>query len=108
MYLCLSLGFEGRFRVQRHGHGLADVRDNLYRLLRQQTAEPEAELSPHWRGVAAPLERDRFTVPYWVIGVGTLAALLIIYAGFSFASLPTPSRSALCCAAAASRGRDRS
>jgi type VI secretion system protein ImpK len=85
MYLCLSLGFEGRFRVQRGtGHGLADVRDNLYRLLRQQTAEPEAELSPHWRGVAAPLERDRFRVPYWVIGVGTLAALLIIYAGFSF------------------------
>jgi type VI secretion system protein ImpK len=85
MYLCLTLGFEGRFRVQRgSGHGLADVRDNLYRLLRQRTPEPEAELSPHWRGVAAPLERDRITVPYWVIGVGTLAVLLVVYAGFSF------------------------
>ena len=85
MYLCLTLGFEGRFRVQRgSGHGLADVRDNLYRLLRQQTPEPEAELSPHWRGVTAPLERARITVPYWVIGVGTLAVLLVIYASFSF------------------------
>jgi type VI secretion system protein ImpK len=85
MYLCLTLGFEGRFRVQRGtGHGLADVRDNLYRLVRQLTPEPETELSPHWRGVVAPLERDRFKLPYWVIGVGTLATLLLVYAGFNF------------------------
>ena len=85
MYLCLTLGFEGRYRVQRGtGHGLADVRDNLYRLLRQLTPEPEAELSPHWRGVVAPLKGERVRVPYWVIALGTLAVLLIVYAGFSF------------------------
>ena len=54
MFLCLSLGFEGRYRVLPRGPAtLAEFRDNLFRTLRQRRAEFERELSPHWRGVGS-------------------------------------------------------
>ena len=57
IYLCLSLGFAGRTRVSRRGGlELMQTRENLYRILRAQFGVPEADLSPHWRGVDAAHE----------------------------------------------------
>lgn len=85
MYLCLTLGFEGRYRVMAGGQAaLADLREKLYRVLRQQRGEYERELSPHWRGVVdrhTPLSRS---VPLWVLGTVAAALLLVLYVGFSF------------------------
>ncbi len=54
MYLCLSIGFEGRLRVIDQGAlELSRIRESLYRTLRQVYGDFERELSPHWRGVEA-------------------------------------------------------
>jgi type VI secretion system protein ImpK len=85
MYLCLALGFEGRYRVQeRAGASLAEVRENLYRLLTVSGPPAERALSPHWRGVAAAHRPLAAAVPLWVVGAATLALLALIYTGFSF------------------------
>jgi len=47
MYLCLSFGFEGRYRPLPDGYQqLQLLRDNLYRTIRNQRGEYEQELSP--------------------------------------------------------------
>ncbi len=84
MYLCLSLGFEGRYRILPRGAAtLAEFRDNLYRTLRQRRAEYERELSPHWKGVGAAHAGVRQRVPLWVLGVGTVALAALIYLAFN-------------------------
>ncbi|MFS4437494.1 type VI secretion system protein TssL, long form [Paracoccaceae bacterium GXU_MW_L88] len=76
IYLCLSLGFEGRTRVSARGAlELAQVRDNLYRTLRQQYGDQERDLSPLWKGESArhqPLRRGRL---FWLLS-GLLILLL--------------------------------
>ena len=80
MYVCLCLGFEGRYRVLPRGTAeLAEMRDNVFRRIRQRRPDYERELSPHWRGVGAVYAGLRDRVPLWVIGVGTLAAALLLY-----------------------------
>ena len=84
MYLCLSLGFEGRYRVMPRGAAtLAEFRDNLFRTLRERRAEWDRELSPHWRGVGTGYDPLRNRIPVWVIAVGTLGLALLIYLGFN-------------------------
>jgi type VI secretion system protein ImpK len=84
MYLCLALGFEGRYRIAaQRTTSLVDLREGLYRLLRRPEAEA-TELSPSWRGLEIPQKRPGFRVPAWVLIAGTLAVLLLLYTGFSF------------------------
>ncbi|MFV0386291.1 type VI secretion system protein TssL, long form [Paracoccus sp. (in: a-proteobacteria)] len=76
IYLCLSMGFEGRTRVSARGAlELAQIRDNLYRLLRAQYGAPEQDLSPAWKGENLqhrPMRRGRL---FWLIS--GLAVLLL-------------------------------
>src|SRR5690554_143116 len=52
LYLCLALGFEGRYRVLPRGMvELEAVRDGLYRQIRQLHGDVPRELSPHWEGL---------------------------------------------------------
>ncbi len=52
-YVCLALGFEGRYRDAEGGRrALAEVRDGLYALISQRRPRP-AELSEHWRSAVA-------------------------------------------------------
>ena len=92
MYLCLSLGFEGKFKIQERGHvQIASVRDELYRLIRQARGEIERSLSPNWRGVEDrrnPLARY---VPLWVVATVLITVLLGVFISFRF----TLSRSTL-------------
>ena len=85
MYLCLSLGFEGKFKIQERGQAqIASVRDELYRLIRQARGEIERGLSPNWRGVEDrrnPLARY---VPLWVVATVLLTVLLGLFISFRF------------------------
>jgi type VI secretion system protein ImpK len=80
-YLCLVVGFTGKYHVAERGHArLAEVRQELYRRIREHRGTPPPELSIHWRGVEDrrnPLIRY---VPWWVVGAGTLAVLAITFA----------------------------
>jgi type VI secretion system protein ImpK len=86
MYLCMTLGFEGRYRVMPRGvAALTDLRDSVYRGLRQRRGEFERELSPHWKGLPLPASRLSGFVPLWAVGLGTAMLACVIYAGFNFA-----------------------
>lgn len=83
-YLCLALGFRGKYRVPgRAGdRSLNAVRVAAARFLRNADAE-ERPLSPNWRGVTAADEPPRFTVPIWVMAALAAVAATGIYVGLS-------------------------
>ncbi len=86
MYLCTSLGFEGRYRVMPRGvAALTELREGIYRAIRTRRGEFERELSPHWRGAGAMFRPLGNRVPFWAIALGTVALLCVIYMGFNFA-----------------------
>ena len=83
-HACLAMGFEGRYRVPVAGGGsVAQVRDELYRILRSITPPPPSELAGSWRGVAVPLEPPP-RLPLWVLAVGTTLLILAIWAPLAF------------------------
>ena len=85
MYVCLGLGFEGKYSVDAQGFGqLQSLRDNLFYLIRNQKGEPERDLSPHWQRVTQrrnPLSRY---LPLWVVASVMGAIMLATYSGFSY------------------------
>jgi type VI secretion system protein ImpK len=84
MYLCLALGFRGKYRVPgRAGdRSLAAVRAAAARFLRDVDTEA-APLSPRWKGVAALDEPRRFIVPIWVMAAGAAVLSTLVYVGLS-------------------------
>ncbi len=85
MYLCLSIGFEGRLRVMDQGAlELSRIRESLYRTLRQVYGDFERELSPHWRGVEARHRPLRSTLAIWTIVSIAVAILTLGYFLFSY------------------------
>ncbi|WP_270939349.1 type IVB secretion system protein IcmH/DotU, partial [Falsiroseomonas oryzae] len=77
MYLCLALGFQGRYRLSPRGPAELDrVREELHAIImRQRSTTPDPALSPRWRGVAAPYRPARARVPVWVMGSAVAAVL---------------------------------
>jgi len=85
LYLCLAMGFEGRYRVRDGGRNeLRQVRERLYLAIRDQQAEPEAELSPHWQGMGRQRDRLLHQLPLWVASAVVGLALLGLFAFLSF------------------------
>lgn len=85
MYVCLSLGFQGRYRVLPRGASqLEELRSRLYDSLKRLAASAERGLSPRWQGVDAPYAPSRANVPAWVIGAGVLAVLAVLFLLLSF------------------------
>lgn len=85
MYVCLGLGFEGKYRVDPRGFAqLEALRDNLFHLIRRQKGEPERDLSPHWQRVTQrrnPLSRY---LPLWVVVAVVGVLMLGTFSGFSY------------------------
>jgi len=85
MYLCLSLGFEGKYRVLPRGMlELEAVRDSLYRQIRQMRGALPREPAPHWEGLKDTRRRLVRIVPWWMVALFTLACLGVIYGGFAW------------------------
>ncbi len=85
MYVCLALGFQGRYRVETDGaNALEAVRENLYRTIRNFRGDNEMALSPHWQGVDKSLVSKKIRLPMWAIISIALAILSFIYIAFSF------------------------
>ena len=84
MYLCLSLGFVGRYRLSPRGTGeLEKIREDTYALIVRQRQAANPELSPNAKGLDAPYRPSRFVVPIWV---GAVAALAVVAFAFLFIS----------------------
>ena len=76
LYVCLSLGFEGRLRVEQ---GSADrhmsIRSGLAKIIRAQRGATERDLSLRWMGVNKPHKPLSAWKPVW-IAVGAMALIL--------------------------------
>jgi type VI secretion system protein ImpK len=82
LYLCTSLGFEGRYRVMNGGRAqLEALRERTAATIRSARGEIERELSPHWRGVSVARDRLAQFVPPWVGLAVALALLLLVLFG---------------------------
>ena len=83
MYLCLSLGFQGKYMLIQNGkEHLETLREELFRVIRNFRGEFERELSPHWQSRAAGRRPLVSYFPFWVIASTTAALLLVTYLGF--------------------------
>jgi len=83
-YLCLALGFQGRYRLAPRGHAELDrIREGLYQLLVQIRGPWERGLSPRWQGVDAPHRGPSRGIPSWVAGALAIAALAFGYVWMS-------------------------
>lgn len=81
LYLCMCLGFEGRYRVMNDGRShLEALRERTSAAIRSARGEFERELSPHWRGLAVVRDRLSQFMPPWVgVAVGLALLLLLLF-----------------------------
>ena len=85
MYVCMALGFEGRYRVRGGGRGqLEDERERLYRIIRSQRGDAERQLSGHWQGIVDSRNPLIRYVPIWVVAATGGIVLLLTYVAMSF------------------------
>jgi type VI secretion system protein ImpK len=81
MYLCMSLGFIGQYRLSARGVGdINRIREETYAVIVRQQKAAEPDLAPHTKGVNAPYRPVRFSVPIWVaaaVGLGIVAGLFL-------------------------------
>ncbi len=85
MYLCLSLGLEGRYRVVEGGRAQLDtLRERLQQLIAKQRGAYEPALSLHWQGASGKGESLWRVIPIWVIALIALVTLVLIQLILSF------------------------
>ncbi|NOQ64398.1 MAG: type VI secretion system protein TssL [Methyloprofundus sp.] len=85
MYVCLALGFEGRYRIVEGGKDkLLGIREWLFNIIQQETGSAEYALSPHWEGVTD--QRNPLTrfIPLWVFAAVAAALLAALFSIFLF------------------------
>ena len=83
MYLCMSLGFQGQYRLSPRGPAELDrLREETYALIVRQRQAADPDLSPHWKGVAAPYRPTHPTVPVWVAASAALTAIATLFVWF--------------------------
>ena len=84
MYVCIALGFQGRYSVMDNGRQQLDaLRDRLHEVIRRERGEFERDLSGKWKGVqrvAKPLVR-RLSV--WLVLAAVALLLFVLYLVFA-------------------------
>jgi type VI secretion system protein ImpK len=76
IYVCLSLGFEGRYRVAENGRSyLETIRERLYQMLKEQRGAAERSLSVKWKPALVESHRWFEMTPLWVFLAFCLAAM---------------------------------
>jgi type VI secretion system protein ImpK len=84
-YICLSLGFQGKYRVvSGGGQQIEQIRDNLYKTIESHRPVPAHDLSPNWEGTVKAKDRMANFIPLWVFASVVLAALLLTFSGFRY------------------------
>ncbi|MEM6939699.1 MAG: type IVB secretion system protein IcmH/DotU [Pseudomonadota bacterium] len=85
IYMCLSLGFEGRLRVEQGGPDKhLQIRQGLARIIRAQRGDVERDLSPHWEGEDRPFRALSAWRLVWIALGATAALLALQFTGFSY------------------------
>lgn len=85
IYIFLSLGYEGKYRVLHRGkEALEQIRDELFRIIRNHRGEYERSLSPSWEGLGRIKNSLAEYIPMWVIASVVAGVLLVSYTGFRY------------------------
>jgi type VI secretion system protein ImpK len=85
MYILLSLGFEGRYRVISRGRDLIEnIRDELYRIIRTHRGDYERQLSANWHGLGRIKNSLANYIPMWVVASLVCGVLVLSYSGFRY------------------------
>lgn len=85
MYILLSLGFEGKYRVVSRGRDkIEQIRDELFRVIRMNRGDHERALSTSWRGMGRTRNSLASYVPMWVISSIAVGILVLSYSGFRY------------------------
>lgn len=85
MYACLTLGFEGRYRVMDNGKKqLEALRERLAQIIAKERSRFERDLSPHWQPAVFKRARFFLFMPLWILASLCGFALLAAYLSFSF------------------------
>jgi type VI secretion system protein ImpK len=92
-YLCLSLGFEGKYGIMPNGRSeLEKYRSELYSLIQNKQAGSGRDLSLRWEGLkytGNPLIR---ATPWWVVLAVSVTILILTYGYFFFGIDSEPTR----------------
>lgn len=84
-YVCLALGFEGRFRILDNGRAqLESLREKVALLIRNVRGEHERDLSPHWRGEQTKTGNVLSFFTLWATMAGVAVLLVVVYALMNF------------------------
>jgi type VI secretion system protein ImpK len=92
-YLCLALGFAGKYAVAERGAArLAAIQNDLYRRIRTLRGNAPTELAVHWRGMLDRRNPVIRYVPWWTVGALALVVLMGTYLYFrsELAALAAP------------------
>ena len=85
MYLCLSLGYEGSYRLAANGQEtLVKVRNWLHELIQSVRDVPESALSQRWQGSLVKERKLPRMTPLWVGLAAALAIASITYVSLLF------------------------
>lgn len=83
LYVCLALGFEGRYRLDERGAArLAEIRQTLYQRIAGLRDNVEPELSARWKGVEDRRNAVMRFVPLWVVAAACAVLLVGAYIYF--------------------------
>ncbi|MEO9685296.1 MAG: type IVB secretion system protein IcmH/DotU [Tateyamaria sp.] len=85
LYMCLSLGFEGRLRVEQRGtEKHMEIRAGLARIIRAQRGPVEKDMSPHWEGEDKPHKVLSIWKPLWITTATVALMMMAVFLTFSW------------------------
>ncbi len=85
MYICLSLGYEGTYRIAQNGQNtLAKARVWLYEIISSVRSSADSSLSLHWQGSGVQESKLPKLTVLWVIGAAALALSSLVYIGYRY------------------------
>ena len=85
LYMCLSLGFEGRLRVEQNGMDKhLQIRAGLARIIRGQRGVVERDLSPNWEGLDQPHKVLSIWKPVWITAATVAICLTVTFMSLSW------------------------
>lgn len=85
MYFCISLGFEGRYKIVPNGQSQLELlRRRLAEIINDLNGGREKSLSPHWHGIIKPRPPIWTLLPAWVsiLWWGVIATALFVFLSF--------------------------
>jgi type VI secretion system protein ImpK len=84
-YLCLEMGYEGKYRdVPNGGRTVHDLRNKLYESISANSTRHGQVLSNRWEGITEPRNTILKQIPYWVILAVSLGFIVAGFVAFNF------------------------